>query len=203
MHISQRAVGRWGLVFLGCSVCGVRVCVTTYGILCANFPAPFLRGCTNYIDLGSFLIKPVQRVMRYPLLLMELLGATPESHPDRAPLAAAVLAVKEINCNINESKRRKDLGELWGRGDNVGKGEEQHKHPLEASEEDGKQPSIPVWKSWVPSMETECTAGWLLGGGRLRKVKRLLVAAGSNSKSPFGLTQSCLVGRMHYPVIAP
>ncbi|XP_028586448.2 dynamin-binding protein isoform X1 [Podarcis muralis] len=66
-------------------------------------------GCTNYIDLGSFLIKPVQRVMRYPLLLMELLGATPESHPDRAPLAAAVLAVKEINCNINESKRRKDL----------------------------------------------------------------------------------------------
>uniref|UniRef100_A0A8D2J151 Dynamin-binding protein n=2 Tax=Varanus komodoensis TaxID=61221 RepID=A0A8D2J151_VARKO len=66
-------------------------------------------GCTNYIDLGSFLIKPVQRVMRYPLLLMELLSATPESHPDQAPLAAAVLAVKEINGNINEYKRRKDL----------------------------------------------------------------------------------------------
>ncbi|XP_053165770.1 dynamin-binding protein isoform X1 [Hemicordylus capensis] len=68
-----------------------------------------LRGCTNYIDLGSFLIKPVQRVMRYPLLLIELLSATPESHPDHAPLAAAVLAVKEINGNINEYKRRKDL----------------------------------------------------------------------------------------------
>nr|XP_060624165.1 dynamin-binding protein isoform X1 [Anolis sagrei ordinatus] len=66
-------------------------------------------GCTNYIDLGSFLIKPVQRVMRYPLLLMELLSATPESHPDRVPLAAAVRAVKEINGNINEYKRRKDL----------------------------------------------------------------------------------------------
>nr|XP_003218497.1 PREDICTED: dynamin-binding protein isoform X2 [Anolis carolinensis]XP_008104708.1 PREDICTED: dynamin-binding protein isoform X2 [Anolis carolinensis] len=66
-------------------------------------------GCTNYIDLGSFLIKPVQRVMRYPLLLMELLNATPESHPDRIPLAAAVRAVKEINGNINEYKRRKDL----------------------------------------------------------------------------------------------
>uniref|UniRef100_A0A8C5SQA0 Dynamin-binding protein n=1 Tax=Laticauda laticaudata TaxID=8630 RepID=A0A8C5SQA0_LATLA len=66
-------------------------------------------GCTNYIDLGSFLIKPVQRVMRYPLLLMELLSATPESHPDRGPLAAAVLAVKEINGNLNEYKRRKDL----------------------------------------------------------------------------------------------
>lgn len=49
--------------------------------------------------------------MRYPLLLMELLSATPEAHPDKAPLTAAVLAVKEINVNINEYKRRKDLGE--------------------------------------------------------------------------------------------
>ncbi|KAJ7399193.1 dynamin-binding protein isoform X2 [Pitangus sulphuratus] len=73
-----------------------------------------LRGCTNYINLGSFLIKPVQRVMRYPLLLMELLSATPEAHPDKAPLTAAVLAVKEINVNINEYKRRKDLGEKLG-----------------------------------------------------------------------------------------
>lgn len=60
--------------------------------------------------MGSFLIKPVQRVMRYPLLLMELLNSTPESHPDKAPLTSAVLAVKEINVNINEYKRRKDLG---------------------------------------------------------------------------------------------
>ncbi|XP_019149368.1 dynamin-binding protein isoform X2 [Corvus cornix cornix] len=76
-----------------------------------------LRGCTNYINLGSFLIKPVQRVMRYPLLLMELLSATPEAHPDRAPLTAAVLAVKEINVNINEYKRRKDLVLKYRKGD--------------------------------------------------------------------------------------
>ncbi|XP_031699078.1 dynamin-binding protein isoform X3 [Anarrhichthys ocellatus] len=66
-------------------------------------------GKTNYINLGSFLIKPVQRVMRYPLLLMELLGATPESHHDRPQLTQALLAIKEINVNINEYKRRKDL----------------------------------------------------------------------------------------------
>ena len=48
--------------------------------------------------------------MRYPLLLMELLNSTPESHPDKVPLTSAVLAVKEINVNINEYKRRKDLG---------------------------------------------------------------------------------------------
>lgn len=75
------------------------------------FPLAFYRGCTNYINLGSFLIKPVQRIMRYPLLLMELLNSTPESHPDKVPLTSAVLAVKEINVNINEYKRRKDLGE--------------------------------------------------------------------------------------------
>ncbi|XP_053548506.1 dynamin-binding protein isoform X2 [Bombina bombina] len=66
-------------------------------------------GCTNYINLGSFLIKPVQRIMRYPLLLMELLSATPDAHLDKVPLKEAVVAVREINVNINEYKRRKDL----------------------------------------------------------------------------------------------
>ncbi|XP_028331612.1 dynamin-binding protein isoform X3 [Gouania willdenowi] len=74
-------------------------------------------GKTNYINLGSFLIKPVQRVMRYPLLLMELLGATPEGHHDRPQLSKAVLAVKEINGNINEYKRRKDLVMKYRKGD--------------------------------------------------------------------------------------
>ncbi|MBN3316270.1 DNMBP protein, partial [Atractosteus spatula] len=74
-------------------------------------------GKTNYINVGSFLIKPVQRVMRYPLLLMELLSATPESHHDRERLAEALLAVKEINVNINEYKRRKDLVVKYRKGD--------------------------------------------------------------------------------------
>ncbi|XP_077594964.1 dynamin-binding protein isoform X1 [Stigmatopora nigra] len=74
-------------------------------------------GKTNYINLGSFLIKPVQRVMRYPLLLMELLGATPESHHDRPQLVSALQAVKEINVNINEFKRRKDLVVKYRKGD--------------------------------------------------------------------------------------
>ncbi|XP_031607750.1 dynamin-binding protein isoform X2 [Oreochromis aureus] len=74
-------------------------------------------GKTNYINLGSFLIKPVQRVMRYPLLLTELLGATPESHHDRAQLTKAVQAIKDINVNINEYKRRKDLVVKYRKGD--------------------------------------------------------------------------------------
>ncbi|XP_053306511.1 dynamin-binding protein isoform X3 [Spea bombifrons] len=74
-------------------------------------------GRTNYINLGSFLIKPVQRIMRYPLLLMELLSATPDSHPDKSPLKEAVMTVKEINVNINEYKRRKDLVLKYRKGD--------------------------------------------------------------------------------------
>ncbi|XP_017292891.1 dynamin-binding protein isoform X2 [Kryptolebias marmoratus] len=74
-------------------------------------------GKANYINLGSFLIKPVQRVMRYPLLLTELLGATPESHHDRLQLTRAVQAIKEINVNINEYKRRKDLVVKYRKGD--------------------------------------------------------------------------------------
>ncbi|XP_069836114.1 dynamin-binding protein isoform X1 [Dendropsophus ebraccatus] len=74
-------------------------------------------GRTNYINLGSFLIKPVQRIMRYPLLLMELQGATPESHPDKTPIKDAVRAVKDINVNINEYKRRKDLVVKYRKGD--------------------------------------------------------------------------------------
>ncbi|XP_075468410.1 dynamin-binding protein isoform X2 [Ascaphus truei] len=74
-------------------------------------------GCTNYINLGSFLIKPVQRIMRYPLLLMELLSATPDTHPDKSPLTKAVLTIKDINFNINEYKRRKDLVLKYRKGD--------------------------------------------------------------------------------------
>ncbi|XP_039919599.1 rho guanine nucleotide exchange factor 38 [Hirundo rustica] len=66
-------------------------------------------GKPNLMDLGSLLIKPVQRLMKYPLLLHELLNSTPASHPDHEVLQDALFAMKNINVNINELKRRKDL----------------------------------------------------------------------------------------------
>lgn len=62
------------------------------------------------MDMGSLMIKPVQRVMKYPLLLCELLNSTPVSHPDHKALQEALSTMKNINVNINELKRRKDLG---------------------------------------------------------------------------------------------
>ncbi|XP_057562859.1 rho guanine nucleotide exchange factor 38 [Hippopotamus amphibius kiboko] len=66
-------------------------------------------GKPNLLDMGSLMIKPIQRVMKYPLLLCELRNSTPTSHPDFKALEVAFAAVKDINVNINELKRRKDL----------------------------------------------------------------------------------------------
>ncbi|XP_071664468.1 rho guanine nucleotide exchange factor 38 [Patagioenas fasciata] len=67
--------------------------------------------------MGSLMIKPVQRVMKYPLLLCELLNSTPTSHPDHKALENALFAMKNINVNINELKRRKDLVLKYKRND--------------------------------------------------------------------------------------
>uniref|UniRef100_UPI0037E72EA4 rho guanine nucleotide exchange factor 38 isoform X1 n=2 Tax=Semicossyphus pulcher TaxID=241346 RepID=UPI0037E72EA4 len=66
-------------------------------------------GKPNLLDMGSLIIKPVQRIMKYPLLLRELWQATPENHPDYLPLQEAYTAARIINVNINEFKRRKDI----------------------------------------------------------------------------------------------
>ncbi|PKK26211.1 Rho guanine nucleotide exchange factor (GEF) 38 [Columba livia] len=74
-------------------------------------------GKPNLMDMGSLMIKPVQRVMKYPLLLCELLNSTPASHPDHKALENALFAMKNINVNINELKRRKDLVLKYKRND--------------------------------------------------------------------------------------
>ncbi|KAM4584323.1 rho guanine nucleotide exchange factor 38 [Odontesthes bonariensis] len=66
-------------------------------------------GKPNLLNMGSLLIKPVQRIMKYPLLLGELWQATPEDHPDYHPVQEAFTTAKIINVNINEFKRRKDI----------------------------------------------------------------------------------------------
>lgn len=60
-------------------------------------------------DMDSILIKPVQRILKYPLLLNELIKSTEDSHPDKATLEEAYNAMSNVAKNINESKRRKDL----------------------------------------------------------------------------------------------
>ncbi|XP_008543725.1 dynamin-binding protein [Microplitis demolitor] len=60
-------------------------------------------------DMSSILIKPVQRILKYPLMLYELTKCTEDEHPDRAGIEAAWKAMTDVASYINEYKRRKDI----------------------------------------------------------------------------------------------
>ncbi|KAI4090553.1 MAG: hypothetical protein LQ339_008337 [Xanthoria mediterranea] len=64
---------------------------------------------TTAWDLDSLLVKPVQRILKYPLLLDHLLELTPENHPDFTKLDIASREMKGITVRINEMKKRADL----------------------------------------------------------------------------------------------
>ncbi|KAI5474525.1 hypothetical protein MNV49_003081 [Pseudohyphozyma bogoriensis] len=66
-------------------------------------------GRTNAWDLASLLIKPVQRCLKYPLLLSQILASTPEEHPDRYYLQLAHKKMLTVAEHINEFKKRSDL----------------------------------------------------------------------------------------------
>ncbi|KAJ5628169.1 hypothetical protein N7490_010397 [Penicillium lividum] len=71
---------------------------------------------TTAWDLDSLLVKPVQRILKYPLLLNELLAATPTDHPDHAQLMNAHTEVTNVSIRINEMKKRADVvGQVVGR----------------------------------------------------------------------------------------
>ena len=55
--------------------------------------------------LNSFLIKPTQRICKYPLLLADILKHTPDYHEDYDKLAQSLEKVKAILDTINERKR--------------------------------------------------------------------------------------------------
>lgn len=58
------------------------------------------------VDLASLLIKPVQRVLKYPMLLASILAVTPSSHPDRISLERACTDILMVADHINEDKTR-------------------------------------------------------------------------------------------------
>lgn len=72
---------------------------------------------TSAWDLDSLLVKPTQRVSKYPLMLQQLLDCTPTDHPDHDALKAASKDSIAMLTRINEAKKRADLVEqMIGRG---------------------------------------------------------------------------------------
>ncbi|XP_072218107.1 intersectin-2a isoform X2 [Leuresthes tenuis] len=67
---------------------------------------------TNYrckgMPLSSFLLKPMQRITRYPLLIKNILEHTPDDHADRGPLREALERAEELCSQVNEGVREKE-----------------------------------------------------------------------------------------------
>lgn len=61
---------------------------------------------TTDIPLEGYLLSPIQRICKYPLLLKELSKRTPGKHPDHSAVQSALQAMKTVCSNINETKRQ-------------------------------------------------------------------------------------------------
>ncbi|XP_034230974.1 dynamin-binding protein-like isoform X2 [Thrips palmi] len=68
-----------------------------------------LRYQVTCFNVGSVLIKPVQRLLKYPLMLNELIKCTEDQHKDKSDLLKAVQVYTNMASDINEFKRRKDI----------------------------------------------------------------------------------------------
>lgn len=55
--------------------------------------------------MGQLLLKPVQRICKYPLLLQELAKATPTDHVDHANLLDAIAKTNQVVVSLNDGQR--------------------------------------------------------------------------------------------------
>ncbi|XP_078619328.1 intersectin-1-like isoform X19 [Branchiostoma floridae x Branchiostoma japonicum] len=63
---------------------------------------------TKGMPLSSFLLKPMQRVTKYPLMLTKILNNTPETHPDHINVKTALERAEELCTQVNEGVREKE-----------------------------------------------------------------------------------------------
>ncbi|XP_073440720.1 intersectin-1 isoform X2 [Dendrobates tinctorius] len=60
------------------------------------------------MPLSSFILKPMQRVTRYPLIIKNIIENTPENHPDNSHLKHALEKAEELCSQVNEGVREKE-----------------------------------------------------------------------------------------------
>ncbi|KAH8094597.1 hypothetical protein DFH11DRAFT_1682018, partial [Phellopilus nigrolimitatus] len=64
---------------------------------------------THAWDLPSLLIKPVQRLLKYSLLLSTIIEQTPDGHGDKDNLKKARDRMEEVARGVNEGRRRMEV----------------------------------------------------------------------------------------------
>uniref|UniRef100_A0A8C4IJD8 TIAM Rac1 associated GEF 2a n=1 Tax=Dicentrarchus labrax TaxID=13489 RepID=A0A8C4IJD8_DICLA len=111
-------------------------------------------------SLESYLIKPVQRVLKYPLLLRELVSLTDPESPEHAHLTEALRAMEKVASHINEMQKiYEDYGSVFDQLAAEQSGP--HKQVTEISMGEFLVHSSVVWLNPLPSL------------GRLRKEPEL------------------------------
>jgi len=66
----------------------------------------FVLGClmlgnyVNDVSMEGFLLTPIQRICKYPLLLRELIKRTPKGHPDHEDVTEALNLMKTVCSNV-------------------------------------------------------------------------------------------------------
>ncbi|XP_071112496.1 intersectin-1-like [Haliotis cracherodii] len=66
---------------------------------------------TKNMPLSSFLLKPMQRITKYPLMIKEIIKYTPPEHPDHQNLVDALAKAEELCTQVNEGVREKENSE--------------------------------------------------------------------------------------------
>jgi hypothetical protein len=80
--------------------------------VCEDHPDAVIKG-QGKRPVQFFITQPVQRILRYKMLLTEVLQCTDEGHPDAQPLRTALDKIGEVAIKINKNKGEfEDLQEL-------------------------------------------------------------------------------------------
>ncbi|XP_062855711.1 rho guanine nucleotide exchange factor 37 [Trichomycterus rosablanca] len=73
----------------------------------------------NASTLSFFLVMPVQRIARYPLLLQTIQKHTDTQHPAYPQLEHAAHTAIQLNCKINEYKRFREVADKYKKTENL------------------------------------------------------------------------------------
>ncbi|TRY97471.1 hypothetical protein DNTS_008206 [Danionella cerebrum] len=73
----------------------------------------------NASTLSFFLVMPVQRIARYPLLFQTIQKHTDPQHPAYPKLELTAFTAIQINCRINEYKRFREVADKYKKTENL------------------------------------------------------------------------------------
>ena len=63
------------------------------------------------LPIETFLMKPIQRICKYPLLLKQINNTMPQSHPDKQNMNQAISKIEQVVETVNDRRRQVENSE--------------------------------------------------------------------------------------------